>query len=119
MYLVGNAPPGSRLDLDNVEFVRRDWRGAVVEVPVPPARGSETVGLSVLWDRDPDTVPPETLTHPVSPWLAGGTFRLRPPQRLREKGTVPSSPWYLHVRALDGAGNWGEAGHLKVEFGGR
>ncbi len=197
VYLVGRAPPGSVLDIDNVEFVRRGWRGAVVEIPVPrrpearlrrvnhracpPGGGvtditedggdgalgtatdrnieagarravrpssvpsvssvagrslgrSEIVGLSVVWDRKPDTVPQETVTQRVSPWLAGKTFRLTSLPRLssqavpgldsrgapgRSASDVKGGPWYLHARFLDGAGNWGEPGHLEVDFGGR
>jgi hypothetical protein len=138
VYLVGRAPPGTELDFDNVEFVRRDWRGAVVEIPVPsfserrprggPAGGrqSEIVGFSLLWDRRPDTVPPETVTHAASPWLAGETFRLRslPPFGRTTVGADRKDEgsgglWYLHVRSVDGAGNWSEAGHLEADFGGR
>jgi len=112
IYLVGTAAPGAELDLDNVELVDRAWRGATVEWPVPEDE-SGIRAFAVAWDRDPDTVPPETGAQDVRGWSAGQTYRWRPPPDER------SGVWHLHVRAQDGSGNWGQTAHLAVDFDGR
>lgn len=50
------------------------------------------VGYSATVDADPSGVPPKT----VSTTLNSATFR----------SPVALGAWYVHVRALDGAGNW-------------
>jgi hypothetical protein len=110
IHLVGRAPPGSAIDLDDVELARRDWSGAVVEWAVPEDE-SGIEGFAVLWDASPDSVPPERVTHPLAAWEGERPYRLTPP------GGRAGVRW-LHCRARDGSGNWGAPAHLRVEFGG-
>jgi len=58
-----------------------------------------TAGYSYVFDRKPDTIPPEksmgTVTEKTFDGLADGR-------------------WYLHVRAVDKPGNWGPTNHYMI-----
>ena len=60
-----------------------------------PADPSGIRGYSTTWDRDPAGTPPEVVS------LTGATATAT--LMADEDG-----PWYLHVRAVDNAGNWSE-----------
>ena len=110
IHLAGRAPPGSVIDVDDVELATSGWRGARVDIEVPEdAAGVD--GLAIAWDCEPESVPPARVTHPLAAhFTSGTTYRWLPPGRERR------GVWYLHVRARDGAGNWGPTSHLRVDF---
>jgi len=110
IHLAGRAAPGAVIDIDDLELTAADWRYSRVEIE-PPEDPSGIDGLAVAWDRSPATVPPERLTHPLGVG-SGGVLALALPSHVRgERGL-----WFLHVRARDGAGNWGPAAHLRVDL---
>ncbi|MHC5055622.1 MAG: PDZ domain-containing protein [Planctomycetota bacterium] len=113
IHLTGRAPPGSAIDIDDLELCASGWWGARVEIGIPEdASGID--GLAIAWDQAPDTLPPEGATHPLHPgFVARGTY----PWTLPARGG--QGPWHLHVRARDHAGNWGPAAHLRVDLLGR
>ena len=55
-------------------------------------------GYSVALDQVASTVPPETVTHTERVYSAA----------------LGDGKWFLHVRARDGVGNWGEPDHYEV-----
>jgi len=69
-------------------------RGPVEVAWDPGSDVSGIVGYSATIDTDAEGVPPES----VSTTLPLATFRSPTKQGI----------WYVHVRAVDGAGNWGE-----------
>jgi hypothetical protein len=93
-----NPRAGSRLYLDNFTLYSRAARTVKVQWSTPPD-ASGVRGYSWCLDTNPATVPEETT-----------------------KGTATETQWdvsqpgayYAHVRARDGAGNWGEAGHCQI-----
>jgi hypothetical protein len=110
IHLAGRARPGSVIDIDDVELATPGWRGARVDIEIPEDPAGID-GLAVVWDRAPDTVPSQRVTHPLAAHFVGGTtYRWLPPARERV------GVWYLHVRARDGAGSWGPTAHLRVDF---
>jgi len=110
IHLAGRAAPGTVIDIDDLELAAADWRHSRVEIE-PPEDPSGIDGFAVAWDRSPATIPPESITCPLSAGY-GGVFALAlPPHARKERGL-----WYLHVRARDGAGNWGGAAHLRVDL---
>jgi len=109
IYLVGRARPGTIIDIDDTELAQATWHGAVVEWEVP--RDTSGIdGFAVAWDRSPDTIPPEQVTHPVAAFAAGSKYRWTLP------GAERYGKWFVHVRARDGSGNWGETAHLAIDL---
>jgi len=73
--------------------------------PVFRWRAADTTGIagySYVLDQDPATVPPEE---------SMGT------QLAKNMGRLDAGRWFFHIRALDGAGNWGPATHYAVMQG--
>lgn len=68
---------------------------STVEVAWSGADGGQSGlgGYSLLWDRRPGTVPPETVNAG-----AGAVNATSAP--------LADGDWYFHIRAVDGAGNW-------------
>lgn len=79
--------------------------GAVgTRTPVLRWKATDTTGIagySYVMDRQPSTVPDETSEG------AAQSFRDSSPSLARGR-------WYFHVRAQDGAGNWGPATHYAL-----
>ncbi|RKX99487.1 hypothetical protein DRP77_13255 [Candidatus Poribacteria bacterium] len=74
-----------------VEFTISGWDG-----------GSGLAGYSFALDRSPDTVPEEAIT-------------LRPETRKLEF-ELADGTWFLHLRPVDEAGNWGETVSFRVNI---
>ncbi|NDK10785.1 MAG: hypothetical protein GW911_01850 [Armatimonadetes bacterium] len=93
-----NSRPGSRLYVDNFTLYSRAARTVKVQWSTP-TDASGVTGYSWCLDADPATVPEETVkrTATEAQW------------DVPEAGT-----YYAHVRARDGAGNWGATGHCRV-----
>ena len=71
--------------------------------PVLRWQATDTTGIqgySYAFDQDPGTVPDEVLEESDK---AHQNF-----------GRVKKGRWYFHIRALDGAGNWGPTQHYGV-----
>ncbi len=66
-----------------------------------PASPIGVAGYSILLDQYPGTVPDK---------IQDTT------QRTYDAATTPDGVWYLHVRAIDNAGQWGPAGHVRVQI---
>ena len=64
-----------------------------------PADATGIRGYSMTVDRDPNGVP--------EPVVSTATTRADFPG-------LGAGAWYAHVRACDGAGNWGPAGHAQI-----
>jgi len=112
IFLVGRLPAGGACQVDNVEISRADWPGAHLEWELP-ADDSGVRGFSYAYDRMPETEPPEAVMSAAPSALEAGepAGRYAPP--FSTKGGV----WYFHIRACDGAGNWGPATHYPVDYG--
>ncbi|MCX7803642.1 MAG: PDZ domain-containing protein [Planctomycetota bacterium] len=96
------VPPGKKLWLDDIEFAPRGWEGAWLEWE-PPADGSGVSGYNIAMDGAPLTeVPAEIMVR--EPRLS------IPP--LRPAGNA----LFVHVRARDGAGNWGPTSHFALPW---
>ena len=84
---------------DNLVIAGREQRAPEVEWS-EPADATGIRGYSVAVDRKPDG-PADTRIDTTDPRIVFGDL---------EPGT-----WHVHVRACDGAGNWGPAGHARFE----
>jgi len=69
-------------------------------------------GFSYLVDTNPSTTPPAKPGPPLKHTPDGWELPL--PQPLSGAAGPASGTSYLHVRALDGAGNWGSAAHVPI-----
>jgi hypothetical protein len=114
IYVVGRLPEGESgaMHLDNVELARRDWVSSKFEWEMP-ADASGVAGFSHVYDRMPKTEPPEEIGVPARRWAGPGDLAgdFAPPV------STHRGVWYFHVRAVDGAGNWGPAAHVVVDYG--
>ena len=100
-------PPDPPSDLISETHTPEQWSGeGQISVKWTPAvdLGSGVDGYSIAWDQVSDTVPDEnkdmeeTATQTTSPALNTGNDH------------------YFHIRAVDNAGNWGDAAHLGPFF---
>jgi hypothetical protein len=96
-WIYPSNAPGATVALDNVSLV------PVVGTATAPLEVAWTAhdisgirGYSYVWDKDPTTEPGTT------PETAEAKARVE---------ALPAGEAYLHVRACDGAGNWGPAVH--------
>jgi hypothetical protein len=60
-------------------------------------------GFSFILDQKPDTQPPESRT-----------LNSEVRSKVISEG-LPDGIWYFHIRAIDKAGNWSEAGHYRMK----
>jgi len=95
-----------------VELARSDWAGGRFEWE-SPEDSSGIRGFSWACDRLGDTAPPETVA---------ATPRQSGPESSVAGEFQPGFPsgggkWYFHLRAVDGAGNWGATSHCEVDYG--
>jgi len=67
-----------------------------------PEDPSGIAGYSYVLDREPSTLPDTTIDTT---------------ERTKSYEDLPDGTWYFHVRAVDGAGNWGPAGHYRINIG--
>lgn len=87
------ANPSSLSSASHVPGMASNESTVEISWPVADGGASGLGGYSLLWDRRPGTLPPETVNagadavNSTSPPLADGD-------------------WYFHIRAVDGAGNW-------------
>lgn len=93
-------PQGASLWLDNVTFFSTVATSAAFEWSSPDDSNGIR-GYSYLLDQKPDTMPAEKI-------VASNT-------QCEFKDLKPGT-WYFHLRALDGAGNWGLATHTSFEL---
>jgi len=91
------TPVGGRIWIDNMWLTRGGQGRPQFEWLTRDPTG--IAGYSWAFDRKPFTIPETTVMGTDS-----GTTLDRP-----EAGT-----WYLHVRALDGAGHWSDTSHLAI-----
>lgn len=89
---------GSALWLDNLHLLADGEAGVLEWTAAEDPSGIE--GYSVLIDRSPDSEAPKRITDTVN------TRRDEPRHGV----------WYVHVRAVDQAGNWGPTRHLRLDF---
>ncbi|HHX41459.1 MAG TPA: fibronectin type III domain-containing protein, partial [Armatimonadetes bacterium] len=89
-------PRGASLWLDNITLYSPRATSAAFEWQ-PPADPNGVLGYSYVVDQKPETLPDEKIVT-------------REP-RCHLKNLKPGA-WVFHVRACDGAGNWGPATHL-------
>jgi len=91
---------GEPFHADNFFIAPAAWSGVRVQWSVPPDP-TGIQGYSTALDHAPDAEPDETIdsTRPAANY-----------EHL-EPGT-----WHFHVRACDGAGNWGPTAHVPVEI---
>lgn len=71
--------------------------------PVLRWKATDTTGIagySYALDQQPGTVPPEEVAATS--------------QSYRHEGTLDKGRWYFHLRAVDGAGNWGPTTHYAL-----
>ena len=94
---------GDRIFVDNFA-VRAEIEGTASFKWNPPLDSSGITGYSLCVDTKPDTEPKEKVN------ARSATARWK----LNDSACEGQSPRYLHVRARDGAGNWGPAGHLRI-----
>jgi hypothetical protein len=107
LNLHGVGRPGTVLDIAHIGLGRRYESSVPVTIlPAPDATG--IAGASVVIDADPSTVPPQEVTHKAPPFPADRTTTWHTSVD-RAPGTR-----YVHVRILDGAGNWSDAAHMAV-----
>lgn len=93
-----SKPAGVQVFLDNVTAYSPEDRNPGFEWSVP-FDASGIAGYSWVWNQEPGTVPqPAVRTADTSVRFTG----------------VPAGAWVFHVRAVDGAGNWGRAAHLAI-----
>jgi len=96
-----DTPQGVSHWLDNITFYSPKSDAAGFEWQLP-ADDNGVVGYSYVLDQKADTVPPTKVTTRDA--------------RCTLKGLKPGK-WFFHVRAVDGAGNWGEPGQWEFELG--
>lgn len=89
-----NNPRGAFFHLDNF-ILTRPGRGKV-RLSWSAADETGIAGYSFVLDTHPDTLPPEA--------------PLRPETEITYPG-LPAARSYFHIRACDGAGNWGPTTH--------
>ena len=94
----GVVRPGFALEVDNFAVFSRRESSVTFEWS-RPQDASGIVGYSWVLDEREDTVPP--------PEVCGSG----PSVRFEE---AAAGVWWFHVRALDGAGNWGGPGHCRA-----
>ncbi|UCE20052.1 MAG: putative Ig domain-containing protein [Gemmatimonadota bacterium] len=95
--------------------------------PGAPLIQSATHSFDSAWYSDPDPV--FTLTQPEDPsGIAGYSYLLDehaetvPDNSVDGTGTtvayvsIQDGKWYFHCRAQDGAGNWGETNHYRIQI---
>lgn len=71
--------------------------------PVLRWKATDTTGIagySSVLDQQPGTIPPEEVATTS--------------QAYRHDGTLEKGRWYFHLRAMDGAGNWGPTTHYAL-----
>ena len=90
--------PGNRIYVDNFAVYSRAGKSVRVKWSVP-ADASGIAGFNWCLDQKPDTVPGITKEQNV----AEARF-----------DAVPPGTHYFHVRAKDGAGNWGATGDREI-----
>ena len=93
-------PRGASLWLDNITLYSPRATSAAFEWQ-PPADPNGVLGYSYVVDQKPETLPDEKIVT-------------REP-RCHLKNLKPGA-WVFHVRACDGAGNWGPATHLPFQL---
>ena len=97
---IGVNRRGEPFHADNFFIAPAAWSGVRIQWSVPPDP-TGIRGYSTALDHAPDTEPDETVDPPRP---AASYERLGP------------GAWHFHVRACDGAGNWGPAAHVPVEI---
>jgi len=93
-------PQGASMWLDNITFFSTVATSAGFEWQVP-ADDNGIRGYSYVLDDKPETMPGETITTDST--------------KCELKDLKPGK-WFFHVRACDGAGNWGPASHVGFEL---
>lgn len=109
IVLSGNGEDGCRrgatLSIDNLDMVAAGGlspRGGMGLLKYKAEAGPIGIdGYSLVFDQNPNTVPPAVLTD------RGGETGMQ----------VHYGTWYAHVRACDQAGNWGETKTIRLELG--
>lgn len=96
------VPRGKKLWLDDIEFAPRGWEGAWLEWEAP-ADESGVSGYSISVDGNPSTEPPAEIA------VREPRFSV-PPLR------IGANVIYAHIRARDGAGNWGPTSHFAMPW---
>ncbi len=91
-------PPGVSAWFDNFIIGMVGTRGPVLRWKATDTTG--ITGYSYALDREPGTAPDETTE---------GTA-----QSFSKTGGLERGRWYFHIRALDGAGNWGPTTHYAL-----
>lgn len=88
---------GSFYCLDNFRILGYGGPGASFEWTSEDDNG--VAGYSVVFDREPETLPPEKSMGLVTEKTVEG---------------LADGRWYLHVRAVDKPGNWGPTDHYMI-----
>ncbi|HYF50061.1 MAG TPA: DUF6250 domain-containing protein [Planctomycetota bacterium] len=90
---------GATLSIDNLDLSHEGGHGGRVEWEASDPSG--IAGYSFVADQSPATVPEQRVNAEATAAYVGGV----------------EGVWYVHVRAVDYAGNWGPTRHLKLDFG--
>lgn len=93
-------PPGASLWLDNITLYSTDATSASFEWK-PPFDPNGIRAYSFVLDQKPDTVPDEATNSQET--------------HCEFKDLKPGK-WFFHLRASDGAGNWGATSHIAFEL---
>ncbi len=91
-------PPGARVRIDNFTLFSERGDDPAFEWSLH-GYSKQPSGYSYSWNRNPETLPPETIRTPA------------PRAEFRD---VEAGVWYFHVRARGPDGKWGEASHRRV-----
>jgi hypothetical protein len=93
-------PQGASLWLDNITISSTKGQSATFEWRAPEEENGVT-GYAFALDQNPQTMP---------------EAKVMTKQTRQDFTQLKAGAWYFHVRARDGAGNWGATSHTRFEL---